>query len=155
MHPVAAGIAGEPCTVSTHTGCSIRFELCISQYVVHPLNHNDLQFSLDARYRCRDSCMRNLRSFACHRTDEIKTVGKKFVSYVTILGATPCYDMLHASPNKLLIFFPTNQAPRTNRPSNQRFSLSKMKISLRCAVINIIVHGYIYHLNTICDSLRK
>lgn len=35
-------------------GRSARFELCIGQYVVHPLNHDDLQLSRAGhRYRCR------------------------------------------------------------------------------------------------------
>ncbi|XP_029172005.1 nucleolysin TIA-1-like, partial [Nylanderia fulva] len=39
--------AGEPCTASTHRAAA-QFELCIGQYVVHPLNHDDLQLSLVA-----------------------------------------------------------------------------------------------------------
>jgi len=48
MHPVAAGT---PVNLAqpVHTGpAAAQFELCIGQYVVHPLNHDDLQLSLDA-----------------------------------------------------------------------------------------------------------
>lgn len=46
-----------------------RFELCIGQYVVHPLNHDDLQLSQAGhRYRCL-----YLTSFVRHTIDEIKT----------------------------------------------------------------------------------
>jgi len=49
MHPVAAGTlpVREPCTASARRAAA-QFELCIGQYVVHPLNHDDLQLSLDA-----------------------------------------------------------------------------------------------------------
>lgn len=58
-----------PSSLSLRLRCSSseQFELCIGQYVVHPLNHDDLQLSLGrALSICPGSCIRNLRSFACH-----------------------------------------------------------------------------------------
>lgn len=47
MHPVAAGTPVN-LAQSQYTPAAAQFELCIGQYVVHPLNHDDLQLSLDA-----------------------------------------------------------------------------------------------------------
>jgi len=101
--------AGEPCTASTHrTGCStvwaMHWPICRSspksrRFTVEPGR------AIDA-----GSCIRNLRSFACHGIDEIKTVGKN--SGVTILVFPLLWHVAHHRTN-CPYFCLTNHAPRT------------------------------------------
>lgn len=113
MHPVAAGTLvnlAQP----VHTGCStvwaMHWPICRSspksrRFTVEPGR------AIDA-----SSCIRNLRSFACHRTDEIKTVWKNS-SGVTIPVFPLLWHVAHRRTNCLYFCLPIIY---------QRSSVSKM-----------------------------
>lgn len=74
MHRVA--VAAVAAVVGASAGsipsAIAQFELCIGQYVVHPLNHDDLQLNTAALSMLVRLYL-TLRSFVCHTIDELKT----------------------------------------------------------------------------------
>lgn len=109
MHPVAAGT---PVNLAqpVHTGCSavwaMHWPICRSspksrRFTVEPGR------AIDA-----GSCIRNLRSFACHGTDEIKTVGKNSSS-VTIPVFPLLWHVAHRRTNCSYFFLPITHQERS------------------------------------------
>lgn len=113
MHRVAVAAVVEASPGSIPSTI-VQFELCIGQYVVHPLNHDDLQLSPVA-LSMPARCIPNLRSFVCHRIDEIKTTMGKFVTSALVFLASALSRPRPA--NSLLVFRSNNNvskiAPRT------------------------------------------